>query len=374
MGKAPKGAVSTFIKKLAVSFGAVVVALLCFELASFLYSSAVGANSGSDLPPHVWSPSSPELYRNNPARPDIDEFGYRECSGVTVNGSESGPAVLVLGDSVVFGHGVECESAFPSLLQLLLTEKVGAGCAVYNAGVNGYNTYNEVGEYERFSGQENAEIVVLVTCLNDFVDPRLHWGGHGESALDIPAEAIPNKRYDHEVGKPVLESWRREAKLSKFATYRVFRRAVTAFELRKTSAGPGSGHESVTGEVDFPITALLDIDSPELRWYGNQLDRLQVLVEAQSARLLVALAPLEFQLEADYPHYPQALLSKICADKGIACIDLAPTFRGLPADEVFLGEHDGYNDLWHFSPAGHFLVAEALADFIDQSGWVGGGL
>src|SRR6185295_777242 len=69
----------------------------------------------------------------------VNRFGLRgpEISAAPAPGVTR---VLVLGDSVVFGHGLAAEDAMPAVLQ----QRLDGGFEVLNAGVSGYDTVAEV--------------------------------------------------------------------------------------------------------------------------------------------------------------------------------------------------------------------------------------
>lgn len=75
--------------------------------------------------------------------------------------------VLVLGDSVTFGWGVNQGKTFSDRMEPLLSAETGNKWQVINAGVNGYNSEQEA-TYLRIEGmQYSPDIVILVYVDND---------------------------------------------------------------------------------------------------------------------------------------------------------------------------------------------------------------
>jgi len=75
--------------------------------------------------------------------------------------------VLVLGDSVTFGWGVNQGKTFSDHMEPLLSAETGNKWQVINAGVNGYNSEQEA-TYLRIEGmQYSPDIVILVYVDND---------------------------------------------------------------------------------------------------------------------------------------------------------------------------------------------------------------
>jgi lysophospholipase L1-like esterase len=80
--------------------------------------------------------------------------------------------ILVLGDSVAFGWGVDQGETFSDRLEPLLRERTGQSWQVINAGVNGYNTEQEATFLETRGWRYDPDIVLLVFVDND-VDARV---------------------------------------------------------------------------------------------------------------------------------------------------------------------------------------------------------
>jgi len=81
-------------------------------------------------------------------------------------GYDQRPAVLVLGDSFVWGHNVEADERFTDLLRLELPQY-----RIVNAGVSGYGTDQEYLLMRRVWDAVKPTIVVLTICVeNDRAD------------------------------------------------------------------------------------------------------------------------------------------------------------------------------------------------------------
>jgi hypothetical protein len=78
--------------------------------------------------------------------------------------------ILVLGDSVTFGWGVDQGQDFPARLESLLREQLGGAWQVINAGVNGYNSEQEATFFLTEGLRFHPDIVLLIYVAND-VDP-----------------------------------------------------------------------------------------------------------------------------------------------------------------------------------------------------------
>ena len=113
-----------------------------------------------------------------------DDFPRRKPSGEL--------RIFVVGDSVVMGHGVTEDEAFPNRLEDLLREGDGATpVQVVNAGVQGYATYQYV-DVVRGSEDFEPDGLLIGFCMNDVIDPlrvRKENGGTGFDYHGILEEA-----------------------------------------------------------------------------------------------------------------------------------------------------------------------------------------
>jgi hypothetical protein len=76
--------------------------------------------------------------------------------------------VLVLGDSYVFGLGVDEENLFTTHLEQLLASRSNRTVEVVNMGVPGYSTDREILLLEELGLKLFPDLVVRVVCDNDF--------------------------------------------------------------------------------------------------------------------------------------------------------------------------------------------------------------
>lgn len=105
--------------------------------------------------------------------------------------------VVVVGDSYVFGVGLDEEHTLSARLQRMLSTDGQAWDAV-NLGVAGYSTDQEYILFKELLGRLAPDVVVLVVCDNDFegntldfvyrqyYKPRFRLGADGRLAPDLP--------------------------------------------------------------------------------------------------------------------------------------------------------------------------------------------
>jgi hypothetical protein len=193
---ATRSAGTPLIVKLCLSAGVFFFAFLAGEV--YLRFAALQANSGSlaSATEQVEEPSTNRqarliniirlsdneriIYELQPNLKDrffrgtkvsTDESGFRVQPPVP---EDSRPLVTVMGigDSIMFGHGVEDERSYLYVLQTLLQKRY-PQCRwrVINTGVPGYNTAMEVETLRTKGLQFKPDIVILNIVGNDYAPP-----------------------------------------------------------------------------------------------------------------------------------------------------------------------------------------------------------
>lgn len=127
--------------------------------------------------------------------------------------------VVVLGDSVVFGQGVEEAETLPAQLQRWLRARSPQPVEVINAGVRGYNlTHYRVLLEERVLGLSPDVLVLVITEINDFElqtfqfqPPRATRLGEHSIWMRFPVSRWVIQRLD---GLDYIPAWQEHARRS----------------------------------------------------------------------------------------------------------------------------------------------------------------
>ena len=101
----------------------------------------------------------------------INRLGLRDNREYALDKSPGTFRILVLGDSVTFGHGSIYEHSYPYLLEERLRAwRPDVEWQVWNAAVPGYNTSQELAQLLEEGPQFKPDLVVVGFFENDFVD------------------------------------------------------------------------------------------------------------------------------------------------------------------------------------------------------------
>ncbi len=123
----------------------------------------------------------------------VNSAGFRDHEYLL----EKDPSVFriaVLGDSIVWGHGLELQDTFAKQLESMLNEISGQRFEVLNFGVSGYSTQQEVELYRVKAKQYDPDLVIVGYCLNDFVDSSVEGEAFRRLYYDIWSKSY---LYDH---------------------------------------------------------------------------------------------------------------------------------------------------------------------------------
>jgi hypothetical protein len=252
--------------------------------------------------------------------------------------------ILNLGDSVAMGWGVREEETYGRQLEIAFNEQLldGERVEVINAGVPGWNPANELAYLQDVGMRYEPDVILLdMTIVNDI---------YGPSALEAH-------------NSPALIEWFRA---------NTFFWPFLSIQFR-TMQARGDGRERID-VIDPPTEAAsyFPLDPASERWerIWRSIEDMKALADAQDARFLLVLFPLEFQvLDEDYSTLPQELLTAKAAEAGISVLDLLPAYRQAcqekPGGPCQLEDRYLFADVWmHPSALGHELTAAEINTYL----------
>lgn len=350
-------------------------------LALLIASSSVAVLAGEMvvrwIAPQDVRLQTPGIYRMDSATvyaltPDhVGHFGNRveyttivRTDGRGLRIPEGGPRsarprrILMLGDSFVFGQGVQAEDALPLQLERALEQR-GDSTTVLNGGVVGYATRQELAWYRRYGARLSPELVIVGAFLgNDLQDNRTSsLRRFNDGVVTAPTRRwhtpVTSWAYEHShlyalvrrVPERVLERRRKGADdyytgfLRKYAPPddSVFREEVAV-----TAAAFAGLHAAVRASGADLLVALV----PE----AVQVEERR---RAEVARVVPAGQPLDFE-------HPNTVFARMLDSLGIRWVDLTPAFRAAAGNgDLLYYPRDG-----HWTAAGNALAAGVLAEHI----------
>jgi hypothetical protein len=247
------------------------------------------------------------------------------------------PRVLLLGDSFVFGHGVEEDETVAAQLERFLP-----GCEVVNLGVTGYSTDQELLLLRERGLAYRPDVVILLVCANDLLDngKDTAWGLYAKPRFLLDGDRLLLARERLPEGVPLRQRLARELN-RRFVLYEFLGWKLARF---RESEDPRALAEGAAAGRRLTRRLLLEI-CRDVAAHGGHL-------------VLSAIPPFDA---------PEALDGLPPAGMG-SYLDLEPVLGAaarVAPDSTLHFEHDN-----HWTPRGHRVVAEALAERIVREGWL----
>lgn len=242
---------------------------------------------------------------------------------------EQGPRVLVLGDSMTLGFGVEVGDSIPALLEGLLQESRRAA-RVFNAGVPGYGPRHERVLLERLIDRVRpTHVIVIFYDGNDLKNCRVQLEMERRKLAEVPAQPVATYSRPPSLLSP--KYWARRSALG--------HRLEAAMIARKTARGVLKHHA---------FDGILSVTRRNLD--GEVAEELQLAIEAVTqmssrcaqldTQFLFVRMPMRVQTEVEsfdtlvrfYGHdvadhdreLPGRALIEACDESSVHALDLLP--------------------------------------------------
>ena len=316
---------------------------------------------------HVYRPDRPWLYGLRPGTVgrlpvsgttlyEINADGFR--GPVQVRPKPPGRfRVVILGDSIAFGYGVEEAAAFPRVLESELARRApGSNVDVVNLGVGGYNAWNEARVLEDVGVSYDPDLVLVQFCINDLNDPTVHFDGQTRLVLAaIPEAAFPNPavRRDPRPAPSHLNAACSHSQLCVMA--RSFWRARFDRSPDDDDVADRSAFEPVESDA-----------GPEWRWLERNYMDMASIANQRGARFGIVMIPYPGQVRRPATDPAGELMGAMARRHGWTLIDPVAAFRAADSDASRL-----FIDQWHPTPAGHRILADETIRSLACSGGLG---
>ncbi len=296
-----------------------------------------------------------------------NSFGHRDKE-IPVEKSPGVIRVLVLGDSVTFGHGVDMESSYPEILEEKLNQEIrSSSFDVINTGVPGNSAFQEYFDLKR-GLIFDPDVIILQFVLNDVAEPFKvfkRYGGNG-----ISYHKVPDTHWIDHLLKQNSALYLLLADTHHWIVHRFT-------DVKKTRIEGWRKRRALT----INLAAREPINAAEIfiwKEFRKQLKKIADLAHSKKIPILLFASPVNFQLTDPTRTYAQSWLKEFAAENNISFYDILPDLR-LAFDrwidqrsaqgkklepkkfwhKYFL-DHDHYND------RGHQFVADQIFPYLSD--------
>jgi lysophospholipase L1-like esterase len=308
------------------------------------------ATSNPDLPYRL-RPGTTARVGNITVR--INSLGLRGAE-VAADPSPGRRRILVLGDSVAYGEGLDEGDTLAVRLEGELGMLGQGEAEVLNGAVSGYNTAAELAYLDAVGLALRPQEVILAVSLNDF----------GPAPVVSASGVLTNEP---------AQRTRLTALTNHSDFYLLLRWLVTYLQgdhwyqrLARTSAESPATEEAAWAALDRAVAKMhkefyANPTGPGWERTRQALWQLRDVATAHALTLTVVIFPEKDQVEEPQPNLdPQRQWQALCEEYHLRCLDLWPTFMQVA------GQGSLFRDVQHPNAAGMRLAAREVARFLRQ--------
>lgn len=267
--------------------------------------------------------------------------------------------ILILGDSIAFGHGVAYEDTFAHKLEVLLNDGGRGSSEVIDAGLPAFNTLQEVTYFREQGIRLNPDVAVLSLYWNDV-----------SSKAGVTADARGRLIDDATPSNPGWFSQWKETEPGYWVRNLLKRSSFLYFVVDRMRYLRDDSGRSTPKQAAMQMSVLTGKAHPAVSAGWEEIERqLAILVDvcrARGIRLVVAILPMPQLLEGRYPsaQYPAEAM-RMCGKYRLQCVDMHPAFaREFKGHGSLFIPYDGD----HPNERGHLVIARQLYAALQSSG------
>lgn len=294
----------------------------------------------------------------------INTYGWRD-SDYTLAKPDDVTRIMVLGDSVTFGYGVQLEDMFQKVLERQLNRQGTKPWQVISMGGAGATTYFQKNAIKDNVPIYKPDVVILAFNLNDILpaifdttDTRSVDSRWSLSRAILGARKTLDGAFRSQSHLYFLIRERMKGVLRRFAIASPTMAPVAAFDIQSEY---GIAAWRQTREVLLDIAAHL-----EKEHVGFLLAILPV--EMQVSRQIADIYRNEYGFgfkDSLVEGEPQKMIKTFAEQHGIAYVDLLPAFQKRPEEKKFFRIYGKSIDWNHPNPVGHRIIAEEIKNALE---------
>ncbi len=281
-----------------------------------------------------------------------NEFGFRVDADEQEDPVKAG-GILVLGDSVAFGVGVENEHIATTLVDDALDS-----VRVANAAVIGHSTFDHLNVARVLLAEDKQHFrkIILVFCLNDVSEASAQLI-HNTRTSRVSLFESPRWVAAGFTGGPTIVERLRNNPLAKRSNDWLRARSNLYVLLRGLATDPQGRHWRSL------LQKYQTLSSEDLLHVLAPIVEVQHLAAAHHTQLAVVMVPYAEQMKNADADLPQQLVADFLRAADVAYIDLRPDFLATREPESLFLPFDPV----HLSRDGHKLLAAGILRAIEEN-------
>jgi lysophospholipase L1-like esterase len=301
---------------------------ICQNNLSSLYANFIIRNGFFHFEPNT-KLTQPERYGD--IIYNFNKEGFRDKN---YNPYSKGLNVILLGDSVAFGLGVNQSRIYSALLSNKLNGNPIQNVNIINFAIPGYGGNEQLAVLEKIGLDYRPNLVILNFYMNDYFDAL-----RGEVTTVNRLVAIKNILLNKSM------TYMRLRQIFDGLTYWLFH------NMRRNYFIESLNDEEPKNIKKYLISHPNDKDVRAFEY----LKRINLVIEQNGSKLLIIITPNEIQLFKNNYDLINERLAIFCKTNNIDFYDMLPDMRAYSA-KAYL-----FNDGIHLAKRGHKFVSELLA-------------
>ena len=252
--------------------------------------------------------------------------------------------ILNLGDSITFGAFIKgVDNVYGKVLESRLQKDFpDEDYLIFNAGIGGYNIWQEVAMMRQLAKTMTFKMVILGFCLNDS-SPKMYVNNDIKGAVVNVAPKM----------KSIKDIFSRQF-LDRSKLYVMFKESVKSLQRRYPTLFPASmmWHNVL-------------VNGPAWDQLKTTLEALNQTLEKQGIPLVVVIFPYAHQLKLEAKdNLVQQDLIRFCREENIYCLDLFESFK--ENRDKIVWDAEGV----HPDKTGHRVAGNAIYQYLIEKGLV----
>lgn len=304
----------------------------------------------------------------------VNRIGYIDVEHLQ-DKTEGTYRILVLGDSFVEAEQVPFDESFVQQLRVILRNKTGEKIEIISTGASGYGTDNEYLVAQKYVPIYKPDLVVLLFTPGNDIKDNYFERGKNQIVFGLARDGTLKIAENHVAPDP---AWKRFIGKHSQLAYLMYFKVIPGVQR----AFSQSNELDTEYYREFGVFQKKYTDEWNDAWTLTKTLVLETrnVAKAQGSDFVLVVGTNKFQLNQElydkakekYPQFdeehvdlekPENILSELCQQNDMNCLDLLPEFKTYVETT---GQLPHYYIDGHWNVEGHTLAAETISQYLIQ--------